>query len=155
VFFRAVVFAGWVVFLISVGSPHVCAIGRLCGKLNEVEETPIDFVWLTARMLHGAFVREAKRRRIDRHCGDIERCRRGCAAVLWQDDGGAQGRGPGYSMPRGVPACPRGHNPHGGGTSPRAVQYQPDDGQFNSVWLPARHARPMGGGASYVWCLAD
>ena len=38
---RAVIFFGWVFFLISLGSPHVRPMGRTCGKPNEIELTPI------------------------------------------------------------------------------------------------------------------
>ena len=33
----------------------------------------LDFVWLTTRTPHGAYVRRARRNRIDRHGGEIER----------------------------------------------------------------------------------
>ena len=33
----------------------------------------LDFVWLTTRTHHGAYVRRARRNRIDRHGGEIER----------------------------------------------------------------------------------
>ena len=48
---RAVIFFGWVFFLISLGSPHV----------------------LGAHMGGASYVRRAKRNRIDRHRGQIER----------------------------------------------------------------------------------
>ena len=35
----------------------------------------LDFVWLTTRTPHGAYVRRARRNRIDRHGGEIERLR--------------------------------------------------------------------------------
>ena len=42
----------------------------------------LDFVWLTTRTPHGAYVRRARRNRIDRHGGDIERL--GLQASGWR-----------------------------------------------------------------------
>ena len=47
----------------------------------------LDFVWLTTRTPHGAYVRRARRNRIDRHGGEIERlalqgnCAAACRAI--------------------------------------------------------------------------
>ena len=38
---RAVIYFGWVFFLISLGSPHVRPMGRTRGEPNEIELTPI------------------------------------------------------------------------------------------------------------------
>ena len=38
---RAVPFFGWVLFFISLGSPHVRLMGRACGEPTGIELTPI------------------------------------------------------------------------------------------------------------------
>ena len=38
---KAVIFFGWVFFLISLGLPHVHPMGRACGEPNEIELTAI------------------------------------------------------------------------------------------------------------------
>ena len=49
--------------------------GLLAKKSGKIFRVGIflDFVWLTTRTPHGAYVRSARRNRIDRHRGGIER----------------------------------------------------------------------------------
>ena len=53
-------------------SPNADRLAKKTGKTFRVGIF-LDFVWLTTRTPHGAYVRRARRNRIDRHGGEIER----------------------------------------------------------------------------------
>ena len=69
------------------GGAHVLRRGTLTKKSGKIFRVGIflDFVWLTTRTPHGAYVRRARRNRFDRHGGGIER--------LALQGGGAVGNG--------------------------------------------------------------
>ena len=56
-------------------TPHAPPERTLTKKSGKIFRVGIflDFVWLTTRTPHGAYVRRGRRNRIDRHGGEIER----------------------------------------------------------------------------------
>ena len=113
---RAVIFSGWVFFLISPCSPHVRPMGRTCGEPTEIKLTPIGV------KLNGSG-------RVPAWCrGDDER---------------VDARGSRFAPARvpGLGGCFWFVFVFVAITWDGAVQLKLDGGQFDFVWLPARAMR--------------